>query len=93
MMNIDASVLISKTKQKGKNEYVQCNFLKQYIIENNDDDRVIDMFVLVVYGTIIFPQPPGYVDAAIVDLIEQIDCLVNLVHAIVTETIRSFEFL
>ena len=38
MMNIDASVLISKTKQKRKNEYVQCDFLKQYIIENNDDD-------------------------------------------------------
>ena len=33
MMNIDASVLISRTKQKGKNEYVQCDFLKQYIIE------------------------------------------------------------
>ena len=54
-MNIDASVLISKTKQKGKNEYVQCDFLKQYIIDNNDDDRVMDMFALVVYGTIIFP--------------------------------------
>ena len=53
-MNIDASVFVSKTKQKGKNEYVQCDFLKQYIIENNDDDRVIDMFALVVYGT-IFP--------------------------------------
>ena len=55
MMNIDASVLVSKTNQTGKNEYVQCNFLKQYIIENNDDDRVINMFVLVVYDTIIFP--------------------------------------
>ena len=73
MMNIDAIVLISKTKQKGKNEYVQCDFLKQYIIENNDEDRVVDMFALVVYGTIIFPQSPEFVDAAIVDLIEQID--------------------
>ena len=70
MMNIDASVLVSKTKQKGKNEYVQCDFLKQYIIENNDNDRVVDMFSLVVYGTIIFPQSVGYVNAAIVDLIE-----------------------
>ena len=55
MMNIDANILISKTKQKGKNEYVQCDFLKQYIIENHDDDQVIDMFALVMYGTIIFP--------------------------------------
>ena len=62
MMNIDASVLVSKTKQKGKNEYVQYDFLKQYIIENNDDDRVADMFALIVYGTIIFPQSSGYVE-------------------------------
>ena len=55
MMNIDVSVLITRTKQKWKNEYVQSDFLKQYIIENNDDDRVMDMFSLVVYDTIIFP--------------------------------------
>ena len=77
---------------KGKNKYVQCDFLKQYIIENNDDDRVVDMFALVVYGTIIFPQSPEYVDAAIVDLIEQMDYPVNLVPAIVAETIRSLNY-
>ena len=92
MMNIDASVLVSKTKQKGKNEYVQYDFLKQYIIKNNDDDRVMSMFALVVYGTIIFPQSPEYVDATIVDLIEQIDCPVNLVPTIVAKTIRSLNY-
>ena len=55
MMNIDASVLVSKIKQKGKNEYVQSDFLKGYIVGNNDDDRVTDMFALVVYGILVFP--------------------------------------
>ena len=49
MMNISVNSLDSKTKQKEKNEYVQCNFLKEFISEINDDDRVADMFTLVVY--------------------------------------------
>ena len=55
MMNIDASVFVPMTRQKGKNECVQCDFLERYIIENNDDDRVIEIFTLVVYGALIFP--------------------------------------
>ena len=39
------------TRQKGKNECVQYDFLERYIIENNDEDQVIDIFALVVYGT------------------------------------------
>ena len=59
MINMNASVLDSKTKQKGKNEYVQCDFLKDYILKNNDDNRVIDIFALIVYGAVIFLQSPG----------------------------------
>ena len=70
MMNIDASFLVSMTRQKGKNACVQRDFLERYIIENNDDDWVIDIFALVVYDTPIFSQSPGYVDATVVDLIE-----------------------
>ena len=89
MMNIDASVFVPMTRQKGKNKCVQCDFLRRYIIENNDDDQVIDIFTLVVYGTLIFPQSSGYVNAAVVDLIEQIDNQVNPIPIIFVETIRS----
>ena len=78
MMNVDASVFVPITRQKGKNECVQYDFLESFIIENNNDDRIIDIFTLVVYGTLIFPQSLGYIDAAVVDLIEQIDNQVNL---------------
>ena len=89
MMNIDASIFIPMTRQKGKNECVQCDFLKRFIIENNNDDRIIDIFILVVYGTLIFPQSSKYVDAAVVDQIEQIENQVNPIPIIFVETIRS----
>ena len=92
MMNIDASFLVSTTTQKGKNECVQRDFLERYIIKNNDDDQVIDIFTVVVYGTMKFPQSPGYVDAAVVNLIEQIDNQANHVPSIIAETIRSLNF-
>ena len=54
MTNIDTRVFVPITRLKGKNGSVQCDFFERYIIENNNDDRVIDIFVLVVYGTLIF---------------------------------------
>ena len=91
-MSMDASVFIPLTKLKGKNECVQSDFLEGYIVQNKHDDRVIDIFALVVYGTLIFPQSPGYVDAAIVDLIKQVDNQVNPIPVIIVETFRSLNY-
>ena len=92
MMNIDASVFVPMTRLKRKNECVQCDFLERYIIENNDEDWAIDIFALVVYGTLIFSLSPEYIDATVIDLIEQIDNQINLALAIVVETIRSLNY-
>ena len=92
MMSMDAGVFVPLTKLKGKNECVQSDFLEGYIIQNEHDDRVIDIFALVVYDILIFPQSPGYVDAAVVDLIEQIDNQVNPVPAIIVETFLSLNY-
>ena len=83
MMNVDASIFIPMIRQKGKNECVQCDFFERFIV---------DIFALLVYGTLIFPQSSGYVDAAVVDLIEQIDNQVNPIPAIVTETIQPLNY-
>ena len=66
MTNIDASAFVSVTRLKGKNECVQYDFLEGYIIENNNDDQVIDIFALVVYETLIFPQSSGYIYVTVV---------------------------
>ena len=92
MTNIYASVFVPVTRLKRKNKCVQYDFLERYIIENNNDDRVIDIFALVVYGTLIFLQSPGYIDAVVVELIEQIDNQVNPVLAIIVETIWSLNY-
>ena len=65
-----ANAFVPITRLKGKNECVQCDFLERYIRENNNDDRVKDIFALMVYGTLIFPQSPGYIDVAVFDLIK-----------------------
>ena len=70
MTNMDANAFVPITRLKRKNECVQCDFLERYIIENNNDNQVINIFALVVYGTLIFSQSPRYIDAAVVDLIE-----------------------
>ena len=55
MTSIDANIFVPMTRLKGKNECVQSDFLEGYIIQNNNDDRVIDVFALVVYDALIFP--------------------------------------
>ena len=92
MTNMDANAFIPITRLKEKNECVQCDFLERYIIENNNDDRVKDIFALMVYGILIFPQSPGYIDTVVVDLIEQIDNQVNPVPTIIAETIQSLNY-
>ena len=46
----------------------------------------------MVYGTLIFSQLPRYIDAAVVDLIEQIGNQVNPIPAIIAETIQSLNY-
>ena len=92
MTSTDASVFIPMTTLKRKNECVQSDFLEGYIIQNNNDKRVIGIFTLVVYDTLIFSQSPRYVDAAIIDLIEQVDNQVNPVPVIIVETFRSLNY-
>ena len=50
------------------------------------------MFALVVYGIVIFSQSSRYVEAVLVDLIEQIGNKINHFPAIVANTIRSLSY-
>ena len=50
------------------------------------------MFALIMHGVVIFPQLSGYVDVAVVDLIEHIDNQINHIPTIVAETIRSLNY-
>ena len=38
MTSIDANIFVPMTRLKGKNEYIQSDFLEGYIIQNNNED-------------------------------------------------------
>ena len=87
MMNMKVGIVEQHTKKKGKNECFRWNFLKKFIVEN--DDRVLNVFALVVYSLVIFPSVPENVEAVLVDLIKKIGNQANPVPTILAETIQS----
>ena len=47
---------------------------------------------MAVYEMVIFPKVPNYIEAAVVDLVEQAKSQANLVSTIIVETIRSLNY-
>ncbi|KAE8666750.1 crt-like protein 1-like isoform X2 [Hibiscus syriacus] len=54
-----------------------------------DEWKTIDLFALGLYGLIIFPTTLGCIDAAVVELFEQLPRRVNPAPTILAETFRS----
>ena len=50
---------------------------------------MVDVFVLAIYGLVIFSKVPGHVEVAVIDVIEQIAIQANPVPAILAETFRT----
>ena len=79
-------------KQTRNNECLSWDFLKKYILESEDDDRVSNVFAMVVYGMVIFPKVPDHDETAVGNLIEQLNGQANPVMAIIAETICSLSY-
>ena len=45
-----------------------------------------------MYEMVIFPKMSNHIEAAVVDLVEQVDSQANPISAIIMETIRSLNF-
>ena len=83
----------SKTsRRKGKSECFAWDFFKRYIVKNDGEDRVLDVFALAIYGLVIFPKEPRHVEVAVIDVIEQIESQANSMPAIIAETFRTLNF-
>ena len=50
MINIEVGVVDQTIKKKGNIECFPWDFFKRYIAKNADDDRVMDVFALVIYS-------------------------------------------
>ena len=50
------------------------------------------MFSMAVYGMVIFPKVSDHVEAAVVDLVVQVNSQANPVLTIIVETIHSLSY-
>ncbi|KAE8684791.1 hypothetical protein F3Y22_tig00111105pilonHSYRG00444 [Hibiscus syriacus] len=79
----------ARTKQKGESEGIAWTNIRELIQSHPDIKIRFDLFALGIYGMVIFPKVLGYIEAAVVDLFEQLPKKINPVSAILAETFRS----
>ncbi|MFQ6642214.1 hypothetical protein Gotur_018381 [Gossypium turneri] len=51
--------------------------------------KKVDIFVLSIYGLVVFPRALGHVDEAVTDLFDRLDKRVTPVSVILAETFRA----
>ena len=68
------------------------DLLRHYILQYLEQDRALDIFALAIYGLVIFPKAIRYVEAAVIDLFDQIEKQSNPIPSIIAETIRSLNY-
>ncbi|KAA3467284.1 spindle pole body component 110-like protein [Gossypium australe] len=59
------------------------------ILAHLDEKKKIDVFVLCIYGLVIFPKVLKHVDEVVTDLFDRLDKGVTPLSAILAETFRS----
>lgn len=81
-----------KCSVKKGSDCVPWRFLCDFIMNNQGNDRVIDIFALAIYGLVIFPKVLNHVEINVIDLFQRFDKNINPVPAILAETIRSLNY-
>ncbi|KAA3488214.1 myosin heavy chain-like [Gossypium australe] len=79
----------ARVKQKGECKCISWRILKDLILLHPYTKRRVNVFVLSIYGLMVFPRALGYVDEAVSDLFDRFDRGVTPVPAILAETFRS----
>ena len=92
LMKVEEAIVEQNIRKKGKSECFVWDFFKRYIVKNDGEDRVVDVFALAIYGLVIFLKVQGHVEVAVIDVIEQIESQANPVPVIVVETLRTLNF-
>ncbi|MBA0730948.1 hypothetical protein Golax_020471 [Gossypium laxum] len=81
--------IIARIKQKGECKCIPWKNLRDLILVHPDMKKKVDVFALIIYGLMIFPRALGYVDEAVLGLLDLLDKGVTPVPAILAETFRS----
>ena len=64
----------------------------KFLAKCKDEELVFNVFTVAMYGMVIFLKVPNHIEAAMVNLVEQVTSQANLVLAIIVKTIRSLNF-
>ncbi|MBA0818442.1 hypothetical protein Gohar_003684, partial [Gossypium harknessii] len=79
----------ARIKQKRDNKCIPWKNLQDLILAHPDIKKRVDIFVLNIYGLVVFPKALGHMDEAVSDLFDRLDKGVTPVPAILAETFRS----
>ncbi|MBA0754781.1 hypothetical protein Gogos_021472, partial [Gossypium gossypioides] len=79
----------ARIKQKGDSKCSLWKNLKDLILAHLDTRKKVDVFVLSIYGLVVFPKALGHVDEAVTDLFDRLDKGITPVPKILAETFRS----
>ena len=91
-MGIDANIIGQMKSQRGTNECLLWDFVKKFLAKCEDEEQVFNVFVMAVYGMVIFTKVSNHIEATVVDLVEQVNNQADLVSAIIMKTIHSLNF-
>ncbi|KAE8672984.1 hypothetical protein F3Y22_tig00111832pilonHSYRG00073 [Hibiscus syriacus] len=86
---VDEKWVTDRLRHKGSGEGIEWIYIKQLMKNHPDEWKTIDLFALGLYGLIIFSKTLGCIDAAVVELFEQLSRRVNPTPTILGETFRS----
>ncbi|KAA3479851.1 6-phosphofructo-2-kinase/fructose-2,6-bisphosphatase-like protein [Gossypium australe] len=78
----------ARIKQKCDSKCIPWRNLQDLILAHPDVKKRVDVFVLSIYGLVIFPKALGYIDEVVSDLFDRLDKRVTLVPAILDEAFR-----
>ncbi|KAK5839537.1 hypothetical protein PVK06_008338 [Gossypium arboreum] len=79
----------TRIKQKGDCKCIPWRNLRDLVLAHPDVKKRVDVFVLSIYGLVIFPKALEYVDEAVADLFDRLGKGTTPVPASLAETFRS----
>ncbi|MBA0735420.1 hypothetical protein Gogos_019269 [Gossypium gossypioides] len=79
----------TRIQQKGDSKCVPWKSLRDLVLVHPDVKKRVDVFVLGIYGLVIFPKDLGHIDEAVTDLFDRLSKRVTPILAVLAETFRS----
>ncbi|XVE96151.1 hypothetical protein REPUB_Repub02eG0196800 [Reevesia pubescens] len=61
-------------------------------METNNQEQASELFALMIYGLMVFPEILGHVEGSVVDFCGQVNKGINPASSILAETIRTLNF-